>query len=79
MLGDSVGGMGLATAGAMFMLGRSSTSRVREWTALHIGRRRGVDGAPGAGRSLVRPNGGPPRRVHRLLAGVSLAHATNGG
>jgi hypothetical protein len=65
--------MGLATAGAMFALGRWSTSRVREWSALHTIGRGGADGAAGGGGTPGRPNGGPPGTFAGPLAeGVTL-------
>src|SRR5438445_1158664 len=58
MLAGRAAGAGLATAGALFTLGRWSHDRLREWS-LHTGR--GGDGGAGdAGGSPVRPGGGPP-------------------
>jgi hypothetical protein len=78
MLAGRAGGMGLATAGATFTLGRWTTSRVREWSALHTGGRGGTEGAGGIGGSPVRPNGGPPGAFTGPLAEASVVRATNG-
>ena len=78
MLAGRAGGVALATAGAMFTLGRWNTSRVREWNALHTGGSGGTDGAGGIGGSPVRPNGGPPGALAGPLAEASVVRATNG-
>jgi hypothetical protein len=78
MLAGRAGAAGLATAGALFTLGRLSTSKVREWSALHTGGRGGADGAAGGGGSPVRPNGGLPGTVGGPLTEASVVRATNG-
>ena len=70
-------GMGALTGG-MLALGRWSTSRVREWSALHTIGRGGPDGAAGGGGSPVRSNGGPPGTFAGPLAEPALVRATNG-
>src|SRR5438034_6652989 len=60
MLASRAGAIGLASAGALFALGRWSHGKVREWAALHTGGG-GVDGAGGAGAPPF-PPGGSPRR-----------------
>ncbi len=78
MLAGRVGAAGLATAGAMFTLGRWGTSRLREWSALHTGGRGGVDGAGGGGGSPIRPSAGPPGAFSGPAAEPSIIRATNG-
>src|SRR5207247_1811592 len=78
MLAGRAGAAGLATAGALFTLGRWSTSRLREWSALHTGGRGGADGTAGAGGLPVRPNGGPPGSFGAPVAEASLVRTTNG-
>ena len=65
---------GLATAGAVFTLGRWGHDRLREWSSLHTGR--GGDGGSGeVGGSPVRPGGGPPGPVAGADAGRVRAGA----
>ena len=78
MLAGRAGGMGLATAGAVFALGRSSVSRVREWSALHTIGRGGPGGAAGGASSPVRPNGAPPGTFDGPSAAASIIRTTNG-
>ena len=60
MLAGRVGAAGLATAGALFTLGRWGHSRVREWATLHTGGR-GTAGGPGTnGGAPSGPGGTPP-------------------
>src|SRR5437016_1594406 len=74
MLAGRVGATGLATAGALFTLGRRGHDRLREWSSLHTGR--GGDGGSGeVGGSPVRPGGGPPGPVAGADAGRVRAGA----
>src|SRR5262245_27872330 len=79
MLAGRAGAMALGTAGALFTLGRWSTSRVREWSALHTIGGGGADGAAGSGTSPLRPNGGgPPGAFTGPLGDASIIRATEG-
>jgi type IV secretion system protein TrbL len=78
MLAGRAGAAGLATAGALFTLGRLSTSKVREWSALHTDGRGGADGATGGGGSATRPSAGPPGTFSGPAAKPSIVRATNG-
>ena len=74
MLAGRAGAAGLATAGAVFTLGRWGHDRLREWSSLHTGR--GGDGGSGeVGGSPVRPGGGPPGPVAGADAGRVRAGA----
>ncbi len=76
MLAGRAGGAGLATAGAMFTLGRWSHDRLREWSSLHTGGRGPGEGG-GAGGSPVTPGGGPQGPVAGPGADASLVRATD--
>ena len=74
MLAGRAGAAGLATAGAVFTLGRWGHDRLREWSSLHTGR--GGDGGSGeVGGSPVRPGGGPQGPVGEADAGLVRAGA----
>jgi type IV secretion system protein TrbL len=76
MLAGRGGAVGLASAGALFTLGRWSHGKVREWAALHTGGG-GGDGAGGAGAPPFRPGGSPPGSFRGPAAGASPGGATN--
>src|SRR5712692_892852 len=78
MLGGRAGAAGLATAGALFTLGRWSQGRVQEWSALHTGGRGRADGAGGASGSPLRPGSGPPSSFVGSAAEAFLPRATSG-
>src|SRR3989441_1678815 len=65
MLAGRAGAAGLATAGALFTLGRWSTTRLRGGSALHTGGRGGAGGAARRGGAPVPPQGGPPPHLAR--------------
>jgi hypothetical protein len=59
MLAARAGAAGLATAGALFTLGRWGHSRVREWATLHTGGRGGAGTSGAQGGSPLGPSGPP--------------------
>src|SRR5919197_775683 len=84
MLAGRGGAIGLASAGALFALGRWSHGKIREWAALHTGGGGGPAGGGGTDGSPLKPSGGPTapsvgpageRLVGRAPAG---AHAGTG-
>jgi type IV secretion system protein TrbL len=75
MLAGRAGGAGLATAGAVFTLGRWSHDRLREWGSLHTGGRGPGEGG-GAGGSPVAPGGGPQGPVAGPGADAARVRAT---
>src|SRR3989441_1459890 len=79
MLAGRGGAVGLATAGALFTLGRWSHGKLREWTALHTG---GGGGGPAGGGgtdgSPLRSRGGPTAPVLGPAAERLRARATEG-
>src|SRR5216684_2290719 len=75
MLAGRAGGAGLATAGALFTLGRWSHDRLREWSSLHTGGQSPGEGG-GAGGSPVTPGGGPQGPVAGPAAAASFVRAT---
>lgn len=79
MLAGRAGAAGLATAGAMFTLGRWGTSKLGEWSGLHTGGRGGADGAAGASGSPFRPGSGPPGAFTGPVADASLMSAAANG
>jgi type IV secretion system protein TrbL len=76
MLAGRAGGAGLATAGAVFTLGRWRHDRLQEWSSLHTGGRGPGEGG-GAGGSPVTPGGGPQGPVAGPGAGAALVRATD--
>src|SRR5437016_2675342 len=59
MLAGRAGAAGLATAGALFALGRSGHDRVREWATLHTRGNADGGGSGGSYGSPVSPGGDP--------------------
>jgi type IV secretion system protein TrbL len=59
MLAGRGGAIGLASAGALFALGRWSHGKIREWAALHTGGGGGPAGGGGTDGSPLKPSGGP--------------------
>src|SRR5438132_2146238 len=78
MLGGRAGAAGLATAGALFTLGRWSRGRVQEWSALHTGGRVGADGTVGVGGPPFRPGGGPPGAEAAAPSAAARSTASGG-
>src|SRR5881396_3610591 len=78
MLAGRGGAVGLATAGALFALGRWSHGKVREWAALHTGGGGGPAGGGGTDGSSFRPRGGPTAPFAGPAAERLLTRATGG-
>ena len=78
MLAGRAGAAGLATAGALFTLGRWGHNGIRQLTSLHTGGRGGDGGASGVGNSPTRPPNGPPGASAGSGVESSLVRATTG-
>jgi len=78
MLASRAGAIGLASAGALFALGRWSYGQIREWAALHTGGGRGAAGGGGTDGSPLKPSGGPTAPFVGPASEGLLERATEG-